>query len=367
MASRTGYLALFGCALAATMLSSAACANEYRVLHSFNGEDGSYANGNLQLDAAGNLYGTTAGGGEFDKGTVFKLGPSGVFTVLHSFTGGTDGREPGAGLTADPATGDLYGTTANSIFRITTGGDLSVLRDLNADTDGENPSGVLTRDKNGNFYGTTWDGGAGGGGTVFELAHDGTFEVLSTLGFCGTNPIGRLLRKGTDLYGASDGDGGDGGGSVFKVAANGTCTAFYPFADGVGASGGPAGDKAGNLYGAKIGSSSYIYALSPGGTLSKLHTFTGGADGTIPVGDMLLTNGGKLYGVASRGGEGDNGTVFQLDLHGTLAVLHSFTGAPTDGTEPTGGLVSGKHGTFYGTTIMGGAHGMGIIFSVTKK
>jgi uncharacterized repeat protein (TIGR03803 family) len=162
-------------------------------------------------------------------------------------------------------------------------------------------------------------------------------------------------------------DGGSGSGAVFKVSHK-ACTGLHVFNDGVGPIGGVARDDAGNLYGAKIGGGSgYIYALSPGGAFSMLYSFTGGADGGIPVGDMLLTKGGEIYGVASRGAEGDNGTVFALDLQGTLTVLHSFTGAPSDGAEPSGGLLEGKHGTFYGTTIKGGANDMGTIFSVTKK
>jgi uncharacterized repeat protein (TIGR03803 family) len=359
---------LLGCAQLSTTLAPAQ-ANHYRVLHSFNGKDGSYANGNLQLDAAGNLYGTTAEGGEFGKGTVFKLGPRGVYTVLHSFTGGADGGEPSAGLVIDPSTGDLFGTAFNNIFRINAAGDLTVLHTLDYDTDGNGSVGALLRDKAGNLYGTTSQGGATDVGTVFEFTRDGTFKLLSALddGRCGSNPTGRLVLKGTDLYGVATTSGGDGSGSVFKVAANGTCSAFYSFPDGVGPDGGVARDKAGNFYGTKLGGSSYVYALSPSGTLSKLYTFTGGADGKFPVGDMLLTDSGKLYDVASRGGVGDNGTVFALDLSGTLTTLHSFTGAPADGAEPNGGLVRGSHGKFYGTTIRGGAHDMGIIFSVTKR
>ncbi len=102
---------LLGSALLSTAFVPAAQAKPYHVLHSFSGSDGSTPNGNLVLDSAGNLYGTTAEGGSSGDGTIFKLSPTGDFTLLHSFTGGSDGRGPETGLALDPATGDLYGTT----------------------------------------------------------------------------------------------------------------------------------------------------------------------------------------------------------------------------------------------------------------
>ena len=167
------------------------------VLHRFAGSDGSRPLNwaGLIADEAGNLYGTTSAGGdrtscaaEFIEGcgTVFQLTPSGVLTVLHSFTGGSDGGDPTAGLIADAA-GNLYGTTleggttgscnrpygCGTVFQLTPSGTLTVLHSFTG-SDGASPEAGLLADAAGNLYGTTHSGGAGtscvqGCGTVFEL------------------------------------------------------------------------------------------------------------------------------------------------------------------------------------------------------
>ena len=94
---------LLGAALSIAAFVPPVQAAQYRVLHHFNGSDGSYANGNLLLDSAGNLYGTTPLGGSFNHGTIYVLTRSGQFSTVHSFSGGIDGGNPGAGLTRDRA------------------------------------------------------------------------------------------------------------------------------------------------------------------------------------------------------------------------------------------------------------------------
>lgn len=370
---------LLGAALLTAIFVSAAQAKHYQVLHSFDGSDGSYANGNLQLDNAGNLYGTAATGGAFGLGTIFRLDSAGTFTVVHSFTGGDDGSEPEAGLVLDPATGDLYGTTTGGgkqayggIFKLTTAGDLVDLHDFRRTADGDQPFGALLRDRRGNLYGTTFQDGPEHGGAVFKLTAEGGFKVLHALrGSDGTEPVGRLVRSGPNLYGIAQ-IGGSGSGTIFKAATDGTFTKLYTPNQGVGLSGGLARDKVGNLYGPYLNAGEngkgIIYALSPGGTLSTLHTFAGGTDGQYPLGDMLLTKKGKLYGATARGGgASDDGMIFALDLQGNLTSLHGFTGAPDDGATPSGGLIEGKDGKLYGTTTKGGSHDMGVIFSVTAR
>jgi uncharacterized repeat protein (TIGR03803 family) len=130
------------------------------------------------MDSAGNLYGTTYSGGANNLGTVFQVTPAGVLTVLYSFTGGTDGQQPYAGLVADSG-GNLYGTTsfggnnnAGSLFRITMAGAFTNLYTFNGSTgsvDGQQSQGGLVIDSAGNIYGTTTAGGATGGGTVYKL------------------------------------------------------------------------------------------------------------------------------------------------------------------------------------------------------
>jgi uncharacterized repeat protein (TIGR03803 family) len=151
------------------------------VLYRFTGRDGAIPHGGVIFDAAGNLYGTTHNGGTSGYGTVFQLTPSGALNVLHSFTGGSDGAYPAGGLIADTA-GNLYGTTygggtggQGAVFQLTPAGALNVLHSFTGGGDGGRPAADLIADAAGNLYGTTALGGANtscpaGCGTVFELA-----------------------------------------------------------------------------------------------------------------------------------------------------------------------------------------------------
>jgi uncharacterized repeat protein (TIGR03803 family) len=157
------------------------------VLHNFNynGTDGNYPYAGLIFDAAGNLYGTTYQGGTYFYGTVFELTPTagGGWTekVLYSFNNnGADGYYPQAGLILDAA-GNLYGTTSyggtysyGTVFELTptAGGGWTekVLHNFNYNgTDGNYPYAGLIFDAAGNLYGTTYQGGTYGYGTVFEF------------------------------------------------------------------------------------------------------------------------------------------------------------------------------------------------------
>ena len=172
----------------ATGCKTALCPWTETILYQFTGgSDGSNPGGNLTFDRAGNLYGTTPYGGAFGQGTVFKLTPSnGGWTesVLHSFTGGSDGEQPNGGVILDEA-GNLYGTTwegggsgcwgpgCGTVFQLTPSGSgwkENILYSFQYGTDGGYPIGGLIFDPSGNLYGTTTSGGSGGGGTVFELS-----------------------------------------------------------------------------------------------------------------------------------------------------------------------------------------------------
>jgi uncharacterized repeat protein (TIGR03803 family) len=259
--------------------------------------DGESPRAGLIADSAGYLYGTTeraGGAGPFSlgsSGTLFKLAPDGTgFTVLHSFAGGaSDGANPQAGLIADSA-GNLYGTTASggncgsvcpgtgfgTLFKLAPDGTgYKVLHSFAGGTsDGANPQAGLIADSAGNLYGTTSSGGGAGpysfgSGTLFKLAPDGTgFTVLHSFAggtSDGANPqAGLIADSAGNLYGttASGGGtgclGGAGCGTVFRVAPDGT--------------------------GYKV-----------------LHSFSGGSDGDSPQASLIADATGNLYGTTYKG------------------------------------------------------------------
>jgi uncharacterized repeat protein (TIGR03803 family) len=334
-------------------------APSYMVLHTFAGSptDGDTPYAGLIQDAAGNLYGTTTVGGAYGNGVVFKLGPTGTETVLHSFSGG-DGATPQAGLTFDAA-GNLYGTTevggakssacalnigCGTVFKLSATGTETVLYTFTGGADGAFPGvGVLLRDAEGDLYGTTIAGG------------ESSACAVSTGATCGV---------------------------VFKLSSNGTETVLYAFtggADGAGPVAGLTRDAAGNLYGTTVGGGAHntgvVFELircnsEPSGyEYEVLHSFTGGADGAQPFAGLVRDAAGNLYGTTASGGADDNGVVFELVRCSSVAsgyefkVLHTFTGYPT---RPLAGLTRDAAGNLYGTTAFGGAYGGGAVFKLSS-
>src|ERR1017187_2177770 len=194
----------------------------------------------------GGLYGTTYGGGTNSAGTIFKITPGGTLTTLYSFcpqTNCTDGLGPQAGL-VQAANGDLYGTTQSgganvyygTVFKITPGGTLTTLYSFCSQTncaDGANPWAGLVQAANGDLYGTTPQGGANRGGTIFKITPGGTLTTLYS--FCsqtnctdGATPFAGLVQAANgDLYGTTF--YGGSGGTVFKITPGGTLTTLYNF------------------------------------------------------------------------------------------------------------------------------------------
>lgn len=213
------------------------------VLHRFHGTDGADPYAGLVRDTSGNLYGTTSAGGTgcYDGcGTVFKLDIAGKETVLHSFTGGTDGAVPGGGTLILDRLGNLYGTTTwggdlscnnngagcGAVFRLDKAGKETVLYNFTLGTDGGLPGGGLVGDAAGNLYGTTAIGGylpcngGGGCGNVFKLDKTGKLTVLHNFedNSDGAFPEGALVRDAPgNLYGTTSQDGHVNFGVVFKV------------------------------------------------------------------------------------------------------------------------------------------------------
>src|ERR1022692_5071057 len=249
----------------------------------------------------GNLYGTTEVGGAHSQGTVFKVTPGGTLTTLYSFcsqTNCTDGAEPFAGL-VQAANGDFYGTTysggANvyygTVFKITPGGTLTTLHSFNGE-DAGGPVAGLVQAANGDLYGTTVNGGTNGGGTIFKITPSGTLTTLYR--FChqthcpdGAGPYAGLVQAANgDLYGTTRYGGvapRNNSGTVFKITLGGTLTTLYSFC-----------------------------------------SQTNCTDGEAPVAGLVQAADGDLYGTTNTGGAIGLGTVFKITPRGTLTTLYSF-------------------------------------------
>jgi len=289
--------------------------------------------------------------------------------TLYSFTSG-DGANPGAGLMADPA-GNLYGTTFNggasgqgTVFQLDPSGNLNVLYNF-AGGDGSHPRASLIADAAGNLYGTTINGGANDAGTVFQLTPSGTLNVLYSFtgGNDGALPFaGVIADPAGNLYGTTI--GGDGPGTVFQLTPWGDLNVLQSFTSGDSPWAGLIADAAGNLYGTTEGGDGpgTVFQLTPSGTLNVLHRFAG-LDGAVPHGTLIFDAPGNLYGTTHNGGTSGYGTVFQLTPSGALNVLHSFTGG-SDGAYPEAGVITDMAGNLYGTTYGGGAGGQGTVFQL---
>jgi len=242
--------------------------------------DGSFPAAGLLRDKHGNLYGTTSTGGVYGltltKGVVFKLSPNGTETVLHSFGNGDDGSTPMAGLIMDSA-GDFYGTTmwggnyntcaegCGTVFKLTPEGSETVLYEFCAGltsncSDSTQPQAPLLLDKAGNLYGTATVGGKNFFGTVFRLSPTGKEKILHAFAGSptdGSNPQGGMVMDsagnlyGTTLFGGSFGQYG----IVYKVTAVGKETILhnFDFNDGAFPPGGLVMDSSENLYGTTEG------------------------------------------------------------------------------------------------------------------
>ncbi|HEX3653777.1 MAG TPA: choice-of-anchor tandem repeat GloVer-containing protein [Rhizomicrobium sp.] len=393
----SGGKSLYGAVLALAVFASlsgspGAEAKSFKVLHTFRSNDGSEPLGNLIRDRHDNLYGTTALGGEFNNGAVFKLAPDGTEQVLYSFSF-FDGGSPQAGLVRDAA-GNLYGTTeqgsgatceCGSVFKLAADGTETVLHAF-GNTDGAYPIASLIR-RGGDFYSTTFGGGnescESGCGVIFRLKTDGGYQVLYSFtgGNDGGNPTSRLITDSAgNFYGTTEYGGDADAGVIFRLSPNGKYRVLYSFTDG--ADGGePTGnlikDRAGNLYGTASGGGisnqncsrcGTVFKLTPEGTFSVVYSFTGGNDGAFPRGGLVRTRSGKLFGVTEGGGGTQTcvplgcGTVFRIAADGTETVLHSFT--VDDGVNPVTALIDdGRY--LYGTAQAGGA-GNGTVFIVKK-
>jgi uncharacterized repeat protein (TIGR03803 family) len=349
------------------------------VLHSFTGApDGANPLGGVIRDSAGNLYGTTQSGGTANWGVVYKLDTAGHETVLYSFTGGSDGAYPYAGVIRDSA-GNLYGTTYvggtigwGVVYKVDTTGHETVLHSFGdgPGDDGEFPRAGVILDPAGKLYGTTSSGGTGNYGVVYKLDTTGNFTALySFTGFTdGNTPYAGVIRDSAgNLYGTTISGGTTGAGVVYKVDATGHETALYSFeggSDGAEPYAGVILDSAGNLYGTTYNGGTagagVVYKLDAAGQEAVLYSFSGGSDGN-PQSGVIRDASGNLYGTAA--GELSPGVVYKLNNAGEQTIFYSFP-AGTDGGYPTAGVIRDPSGNLYGTTGSGGTAGEGVVYKL---
>ncbi len=356
----------------------------YNVMYRFTrGEDGASPGAPLIQGSDGNFYGTTAGGGTFDRGTVFKLTPTGAVSTLYTFTGAADGAYPHAGL-LQATDGNFYGTTWQGttapsaygvVFRLTPGGAFTTLYTFTRTDDGGEPHAALIEGIDGNLYGTTELGGTYDGGTVFKITPGGVLTTLYAFsrGSDGGQPEAALIQ-GDDgnFYGTTSQYGANGYGTAFKMTPAGILTTLHAFAGGADGAYPEAPlikGADGNFYGTTShgATSSYhgtVFKITPAGGLTTLHVFSDATDGAYPHAALLLANDGNFYGTTSFGGTSNWGTVFKMTPTGTLNILHSFAEAP-DGAYPEAALIQATDGKLYGTTAYGGTSDYGAAFVVS--
>ena len=343
-------------------------------LVNFDYDDGAYPLWvGLIQGSDGNFYGTTSAGGDSVTGTIFKVTPSGTLTTLHSFAE-TDGTKPCAGL-IQASDGNLYGTTSmggdanndGTVFKVTPAGVFTVVHGFGG-TDGSVSESSLIQASDGNFYGTTAGGGNPGNGTVFKLTPAGTLTTLYNFGGnSGIVPYAGLIQASDgNFYGTTDSGGPNAWGIVFKITSAGAMTILYGFGgpDGKYLYGGVIQAKDGNFYGTtnQGGANGFgtVFKLTPAGALTTLHNFTS-TDGAQPYGALVQASDGNFYGTTCEGGANNYGTIFEITPAGNLTTLHSFN--VTDGACPMGALIQTADGTFYGTTS-GGEGSFGTVFKL---
>jgi uncharacterized repeat protein (TIGR03803 family) len=367
-----------------------------QTLYSFgNVPSGVLGPGALFQGSDGNFYGISSGGGSggggtllfTGNGTVFKITPAGEETILYYFGSyAGDGENPASLIQGSD--GNFYGTTSHggtdgvgTVFKLTPEGVETILYSFTGGKDAEYPVGLI-QGSDGNFYGTSGGGGAysdsgdGVGGTVFKVTPEGVETILHSFGSGsdGWQPAGQLVQ-GSDgnLYGVTvygglnvcpNGQTPYWCGTVFKVTLEGVETVLHDFSgtDGEGPFELIQGSD-GNFYGIAL---DIVFKLTPDGVESTLFSFsdTSAAD---PFAASWLIQGsdGNFYGTTNEGGANTGGTAFQLTPAGVLTVLHSFP-APVDHlvSEP-GNLVQASDGNLYGTTFYGGRYTHGSFFELT--
>jgi uncharacterized repeat protein (TIGR03803 family) len=372
------------------------------ILHSFDGRTTARYPHVLIAGADGNMYGMSREGGTLDHGTVFRITPDGLVSIVHSFAEGVGYGS--SGTLVQGADGALYGTTDRCFFRLTTAGDFQVVNPF--PTGGEH----MVQGSDGNFYAVSVSGGAFNRGAFTRITPSGEVTLLASFGTDASN-YPHLLIQGSDgnFWGTTgcEGCGPPEGGTIFKVTPAGVltieATGHVPWALVQASDGSFFGVTA---HGGEHGRGQ-VFRFVPGNPIATIYSFTGGADGRAPV-NLTIADDGNLYGATLQGGEFGRGALFKVTPAGAVQVLRSlnvtesvdtivqgtdgrlyallpeagpgFTGgalrfftngtfdAPAmilsgpDGAYPAHRLVQAADGNVYGTTTRGGMVDVGTVF-----
>jgi uncharacterized repeat protein (TIGR03803 family) len=261
---------------------------------------------------------------------------------------------------------------------------LTSLHSFEVFTNGANPTSGLVQGNDGYFYGTTVQGDANGGGSVFKITTNGVLTSLYSFtgGNDGANPFNGLVQ-GSDgnFYGTTRFGGTNDAGTAFKISASGSLTSLYSFIGGNDDANPSAlvQGSDGNFYGTAgvfdpyngIFGNGLVFKISTNGAFTSLHSFTGTNDGATPRAGLARGSDGSFYGTTEYGGtygsgRAGYGTVFKIGTNGALTSLYSFTSG-SDGANPVAELVQGNDGNFYGTTLGGGTNGAGTLFKINTN
>lgn len=369
---------------------------EYSVLKSFSrsGTAATYPRGELIRGTNGALYGITERGGNWDHGTVFRVGSDGAgYSIIHSFGGSPgDPADPRAGV-IEGRDGFLYGTTRlggagdhGAIFRLPRdGSNCQVLHSFRgtqgSPADGAEPYARLIEGADGMLYGVASQGGTADQGAVFRLGKDGSgYSVLrSFLGgnADGATPASALLEAHDGvLYGVTYGGGPQGAGSVFRIHTDGSnYQVLHVFSSTAQSPANPWGAliqaSDGRLYGTSYSGGAgggTVFSLASDGTdLQVVVSLPANPSGGVnPIGSLIEAGDARLWGTSYQGGGAiDSGTVFSVRKDGSdYQTHHALAGATDEGSGPSGGLLGFADGVFYGVTTLGGRADSGSLFRI---
>lgn len=280
----------------------------------------------------GQLFGTTYNGGSKGMGTAFSVTTSGTFTLLHSFVGGAaDGANPSGGLTLG-TDGNFYGTTQQGgsttqgiLFRMTTAGAITILHTFNSATDGAFPWQAPIQAADGNFYGTTAESKNNDGLVYKWNTSTSTYSVIYSFDIThGYHPVAAPVQ-GVDGF------------LYIPVALGGT-----------------------NLCGA-------VVQLSTAGVLNNSYDFPCEPGGDYPIGPLVQASNGNFYSTTQDGGSNGEGTIYQMTTGMVVTLLHSFGSTFGDGEYPAAGMLLATDGNYYGAAAEGGAHDDGSLFNTSTS